>query len=110
MAGATFCTSTAEANADQPPQGRMAVWRWVFLCSQTALLTQVALLTFYVHRYYYTFGDGPWAVGLLVLGTLLLEAFLLFASPFFFRQLGRVAFVAWISALAALVWAFVPVP
>ena len=42
-------------------------------------------------------------------GFLLLECFLLFASPFFFRRLGKVAITAWAGALVGLVWMVVPV-
>lgn len=86
-----------------------AVWRWVFLCAQTVLLTLLALITLDLHRSHAAVEGTPRFLHLLERGFLLLACFLLVAGPFFFRRLGWIALTAWIGALAALVWTFVPV-
>src|SRR5437899_136012 len=90
---------------------RNGLWRWIFVCSQTACLALLAIYIFQSHRGYKYVDHFYYPIrAALVDGTFLLTTlFLFFVSPFFFRRLGILAVTAWISALVAFVWISLPV-
>ena len=98
--------SRPTAKAPVPAQPSLP-WRWVFLCSEAALVGLMlasmygwsnAIKTRTVDDIYHPVRGG---IVRLVLG--LTTPFQAFASPFFFRRLGSLALVAWFSALAAFI-------
>ena len=79
----------------------MAVWRWIFLCCATSLITLLILTNIHEYRgnrymdnFYHPIGF--WIVKGISIGT---DLFLLFVSPFFFRRLGILAVISWLIAL-----------
>jgi energy-converting hydrogenase Eha subunit A len=97
-------------NVSAPLPVKYKIWRWIFLCSETACLTmlivavyRMALGTPFIDTDVYPVRGGI-VVGILI-ATPLLQ---LGMSPFFFRSVGFRAILAWVTAVAALVWWSLP--
>ena len=91
-------------NNERKPDHRTAVWRWIFLCCETSLITLLVVENIQSYCGYRYIDDlyhpiGAWIVKGIEIGTCL---FLLFVSPFFFRRLGILAVISWLSALVSV--------
>ena len=83
------------------------VWRWVFLSATTAL--GISLFMWMRGGLFFDFLNYPYRAGFIAVVYLATMIFLLIGSPFFFRRLGVLAFLAWLVAILALLWIAQPV-
>lgn len=98
------------ANPSPSTECRHRVWRWVFLCSQTALYTLLALALLRMHRGHTAIQGADLSFRIVLAGLLGLTGLLFCVCPFFFRRVGAMAVAAWISSLVALAIMFIPIP
>ena len=97
------------ASTPRNPERSTAIWRWVFLCCQTALLALLALATVELRRGHSAIEGPDRPLQVVIVALLSLTVFLLCASPFFFRRVGAVAVAAWVSSLVAIVSMVLPI-
>jgi len=77
----------------------LKMWRWIFIAMQTAVFVTFSLAVILEFGFGILF-EPPIAFAVCYMVALL---FLLVASPFFFKTLGKLAVIGWFVTLAILV-------
>ena len=92
--------------AKLPRKYPKTAWRWVFLFSQTALVTLIIIDEVQLSRgyRYLDFQNYPIRAEIVEYTLIGTTAFLLFVSPYFFRRLGFIAISGWMLAIVHLAW------
>jgi positive regulator of sigma E activity len=82
----------------------LKVWRWIFIVVQTAVFVSLSLAATLELGFGISLEPQPESLA-IALGVSYMVAllFLLIASPFFFKSLGKLAVIGWIVTFAILV-------
>ena len=95
-------------NPRQPQEraGRERLWYWIFLCSQTSLVTllvcsmvQAGFGRVYLDTYYH-----PVRAFIVEDGMIVTALFQFILSPFFFRRFPILALFSWLTSLFLFIW------
>lgn len=96
-----------EATLDK--RGSSPIWRYVFLCAITSIVTVMSLLyIFQGHGYELNYWSHPIRANIVESILTFSQLFLFGFSPFLFRRLGSLAIVGWIVALLSFFVSLLP--
>jgi hypothetical protein len=88
----------------------LKLWRWIFIVLQTAVFGTFSLMAALEFGFHISVEPQSGLLQMALLYSYLVALlFLLIASPFFFKKLGKLAVIGWIAAFAILVFSiFLP--
>lgn len=98
------------ACTERPDRRQVKLWRWVFVCCETFLITILSISGIQSSRgyKYLDFFSHPIRASIIAVVDVGAILFLLTTSPFLVRRLGLLAIGGWITAIISLVWLALP--